>query len=112
MVTTLYALDFYLKASDKAMLEEVMTRIPAADDSPNSYQKNGPYYSPAQGCYVAQASIRFKSQADRDSYYNEITNIAGVLDGCLPGSHVRKHDCFNDEGKPCQLEILYMVVVE
>ncbi len=108
-----YSLDLFLKAETKEILDQAISNLPPSTDSAVwevQYDLASAFFSEIENSWVALAMVRFYQEPDRDSYFDLVSNLQGVLDTCLPGSYLRKHLCFNKEEMPCEVEIIYEVV--
>ncbi|MCL5265189.1 MAG: hypothetical protein M1343_08370 [Chloroflexi bacterium] len=107
-----HSLDIVLVTIDRTILDAALGKLPSVNDAAvwtAQYEVSNVVLD-EKGQYRCHAMVRFHTSADRDAYFATIGALAGVLDGCLPGSMVRKHTCGHDDASACQEDVVYEVV--
>ena len=109
--------------TDQTKIQEVLDFIPDAIDITvweEEYEVSAitlnedqtiprPYWP--SNVYQAKVEVRFHNDADRESIYQAVNNIQGMLIGFEIGTIIRKLDCMHDgTGGDCVSEIVYEVV--
>lgn len=108
-----YSLDLYLVHRDQNKIQEVLSFLPSQFDSEvydGDYTVSDIIFDGK--VYRAHASIRFNNDVSRESIYQLVLNVNGVLSDFEVGTFIQKHICYHDTNPsyPCEVEIVYEVV--
>lgn len=99
-----YSLDFRLITTNQTLINDAVALMPNSGDVkvlPELYEIGATQIN-EDGFYERHVMIRYKTEADRDARYTQLTTAA-VTTGFKKGSYLQKHTCYHDEKspKPC-----------
>jgi len=109
-----YSLDINIIHSTEAKCQEVLDQLPkvsSTDVWADQYDKSGVFLN-EKGFYQCSCMIRFNEETGREVFWQAVSNIQDIVQGCEIGSYIRKHLCYHDGNppQPCGEEIVYEVV--